>query len=64
METFSETGEPLAWAIIKSSGFPDLDKAAAGIVGTRWQFTPMKMSGHPIKSAVYFAIEWKLPRTP
>lgn len=64
MVSYSETGEPTAWSVVSTSGYDDLDTAAAQIACKRWQFAPMKMNGRPVKSAVFFAMEWKLPEAP
>ena len=56
---YSEKGIPLGWFVMESSGHPDLDKLSAEIAMKRYQMSPMRLTGQPIKSAAYFAIIWK-----
>lgn len=59
--SYSTTGVPIAWFIMHSSGHKDLDEAAAKIAMQRYAVSPMKMTGQPIKSGAFYAMEWKLP---
>lgn len=60
MIVYSETGTPLSWWIVEPSGDKELDKLSADEAMKRYQISPMRMTGQPIKGAAFFAIVWKL----
>ncbi|MBI3676911.1 MAG: energy transducer TonB [Proteobacteria bacterium] len=55
-----ETGTVINGAMIRSSGFADLDSAAMNIAATRWKLEAAKLSGEKVKTIIPLMIVWSL----
>jgi protein TonB len=58
--SLDSSGRPTAVAIVRSSGSPGLDQAAAQSVASRWKFHPALKDGVPVPSTVNVPIEFVL----
>lgn len=56
----SPAGEPEQVQVEQSSGFPELDQAAAGIVRERWRFAPARQGDRPVAAWVVVPLQFSL----
>jgi protein TonB len=56
----SPAGEPDQVQVEQSSGFPELDQAAAGIVKQRWRFAPARQGDRPVAAWVAVPLQFSL----